>query len=271
MSQQAVRVAVSGASGRMGRTLIAGVLDDTTLTLGAAFDLAGQACIGEDAGQLIGAAATGVLVRDDVAGALPAADVLIDFTRPAGTLQYLAACVQAKRAIVIGTTGFSAAEKKQIAAAAQSIPIVFAPNMAVGVNVTFKLAQIAARALGDDYDVEIIESHHRHKVDAPSGTALRFGEVVAQALGRDPARDFVHGRHGEPGARPAKEIAFHAIRGGDIIGEHTVMFAGMGERVEVTVRSSSRSTYAAGALRAARFVAGRAAGLYDMDDVLGLK
>ena len=173
--------------------------------------------------------------------------------------------------MVIGTTGFSELEKARIAEASKKIAIMFAPNMAVGVNVTFKLAEIAARSLGDDYDVEIIEAHHRHKVDAPSGTALKMGEVVAAALGRDPAKVFVHGREGDTGERGPKEIAFHAIRGGDIIGEHTVMFAGMGERVEVTVKSSSRATYATGALRAAKFLKDKGNGLYDMQDVLGLR
>ena len=215
--------------------------------------------------------ATGVAVTDDYRAGIAAADVLIDFTRPQGTLAHLDASLAAKKSIVIGTTGFSAAEKARIAEAARTIPVLFAPNMAVGVNVVFKLAEVAARALGDDYDVEIIEAHHRHKVDAPSGTALRLGEIVAGALGRDLANTAVHGREGDTGERDAKAIGFHAIRGGDIVGEHTVMFAGEGERVEVTVRSGSRMTYAQGALRAARWLAGRPPGLYDMFDVLGLK
>jgi 4-hydroxy-tetrahydrodipicolinate reductase len=197
--------------------------------------------------------------------------VLIDFTRPEGTLAHLAACRKLGVAMVIGTTGFSEEQKQTIAAAARDIAIVFAPNMAAGVNVTFKLAEIAAKILGDDYDVEIIEAHHRHKVDAPSGTALKFGEVVARALNRDLAKTAVHGREGVTGERNAKTIGFHAIRGGDIVGEHTVMFAGPGERVEVTVRSGSRLTYAAGAVRAAKFLAGRKSGLYDMFDVLDLR
>jgi 4-hydroxy-tetrahydrodipicolinate reductase len=172
---------------------------------------------------------------------------------------------------VVGTTGFSGAQAAPIAEAARRIPIVLSPNFAIGVNVVFRLAQTAARALGDAYDVEIVEAHHRHKVDAPSGTALKLGELVAQALGRDLAQVATHGRHGDTGERPAKAIGFHAIRGGDIVGEHTVIFAGSGERVEVSVRSQSRSTYAAGALRAAKWLAGRAPGLYDMFDVLGLK
>jgi len=173
--------------------------------------------------------------------------------------------------MVIGTTGFSAGEFAGIEAAAAKIPIMFAPNMSVGVNVAFKLAETAARALGDGYDVEIIEAHHRHKIDAPSGTALKFGEVIARSLGRDIARCAVHGRKGEVGERDPKAIGFHAIRGGDIVGEHTVMFAGEGERVEITVRSGSRATYALGALRAARFLKDKERGLYDMQDVLGLR
>ena len=198
------------------------------------------------------------------------ADVLIDFTRPEGTLAHLDACVRLGKAMVIGTTGFSEAHKARIAQAAKGVALVMAPNMAVGVNVVFKLAETAARSLGDDYDVEIVEAHHRHKVDAPSGTALKLGEVVARALGRKLEDCAVHGRHGDTGERDPKTIGFHAIRGGDIVGEHTVIFAGAGERVEVSVRSSSRMTYALGALRAAKFLRGKKAGLFDMFDVLGL-
>jgi len=193
--------------------------------------------------------------------------VLIDFTRPEGTLAH----VKHARAMVIGTTGFSAAQKKQIEEAARRIPIVMAANFAVGVNAVYKLAETAARILGDDYDVEIVEAHHRHKVDAPSGTALKLGEVLARALKRELPKVSRHGRHGDTGERPAKEIGFHAIRGGDIVGEHTVLFAGAGERVEITVRSQSRTTYAMGALRAAKWLRGKAPGLYDMSDVLGLR
>jgi 4-hydroxy-tetrahydrodipicolinate reductase len=212
-----------------------------------------------------------VKIAADVAAALAAADAIVDFTRPEGTLAHLDACVAAGKRAVVGTTGFSAEEKARVVAAAKNIPIVMAPNFAVGVNVTFKLAEIAARILGDGYDVEIVEAHHRHKVDAPSGTALRLGEAVAAALGRDLAACAVYGREGITGERDAKTIAFHAIRGGDIVGEHTVIFAGEGERVEVTVRSGSRMTYAAGALRAAKWLQARGPGLYDMFDVLGLK
>jgi len=266
-----LRVAVAGSAGRMGRALLELALDAPDLELGAALDLAGSAAIGRDAGELAGRRSTGMTVTADVAAALSGIDVLIDFTRPQGTLAHLDACLAAGKAIVIGTTGFSAAEKARIAAAAQRIAIVFAPNMAVGVNVVFKLVDVAARALGDAFDVEIIEAHHRHKVDAPSGTALRLGEIAAAALGRDLAQTAVHGRVGDTGERDPKAIGFHAVRGGDIVGEHTVMFAGMGERVEVSVRSQSRTTYAAGALRAARFLADKKHGLYDMQDVLGLR
>ncbi len=253
----------------MGRTLIECVLGDKDLALCAALEQAGHPLLGKDARESAGVG-SGVAISSDLEGALSKSDVLIDFTRPAGTLTHLEACLRLGKKMVIGTTGFSDQEKARIAEASKKIAIMFAPNMAVGVNVTFKLAEIAARSLGEGFDVEIIEAHHRHKVDAPSGTALKLGEVVAAALGRDPAKDFVHGREGDTGERKPKEIAFHAIRGGDIVGEHTVMFIGMGERVEVSVKSSSRATYATGALRAAKFLAGKKSGLYDMQDVLGL-
>jgi 4-hydroxy-tetrahydrodipicolinate reductase len=198
-------------------------------------------------------------------------DCLIDFTRPEGALAHLEQCVAKGMSMVIGTTGFSERQSELIASAAQRIAIVQAPSMSAGVNLAFALAETAARTLGESYDVEIIESHHRHKVDAPSGTALRFGAVIARALGRDLARDAVHGRQGQVGERDPRSIGFHAIRGGDIVGEHTVLFAGEGERLEITVRSGSRATYATGALRAARFLAGKRNGLYDMQDVLGLR
>jgi len=264
------RIAIAGASGRMGRALIEAILKSQDLVLGAALDVPGSPLLGRDAGELVGAG-TGIKITADLAAAIGNCRCLIDFTRPQGTIEHLKACVASKTAMVIGTTGFSAAEKELIAAAAKRIPIVFAPNMAVGVNVVFKLAEVAAKALGDDYDVEIIEAHHRQKTDAPSGTALRIGEIVAQALGRDLAKTAVHGRKGDTGERDRKQIGFHAVRGGDIVGEHTVMFAGTGERVELTVRSASRLTYAIGALRAARFLVDRQTGLYDMQDVLGLR
>ena len=252
-----MRIAVAGAGGRMGRALIEAVLADRELELAGAFDVPGSAAVGTVAGSL--------RISSDP-GVAAGADVLIDFTRPEGTLAHLAHA----RAMVIGTTGFSEAQKQAIGEAAKRLPIVMAANFAVGVNAAYKLAETAARILGEGYDVEIIEAHHRHKVDAPSGTALRLGEVVAKALNRKLSEVARHGRRGETGERPAREIGFHAIRGGDIVGEHTVLFAGPGERVEVTVRSQSRDTYAAGAVRAAKFLEGRRAGLYDMADVLGL-
>lgn len=265
-----MRLAIAGAAGRMGRALVEGVLRANDLTLAAALESPGHPALGTDAGEPVGVR-SGVAIAADPAAAVAAADCLIDFTRPEATLAHLAACAAAGKAAVIGTTGFTAAGQDAIAAAARRIPVVLAPNFAVGVNVVFKLAEVAARILGDSYDVEIVEAHHRHKVDAPSGTALRLGQAVAAALGRDLAACAVHGREGITGERPATAIGFHAIRGGDIVGEHTVMFAGEGERVEVTVRSGSRATYAAGALRAARWLRGRGAGLYDMFDVLGLR
>jgi 4-hydroxy-tetrahydrodipicolinate reductase len=250
-------VAIAGAGGRMGRTLIEAVLADREFVLACAFDVPGSPAVGQEVGN--------IRIGSDPKAAA-AADVLIDFTRPEGTLENL----RHARAMVIGTTGFSQAQKKAIEEAAKRLPIVMAANFAVGVNAAYKLAETAARILGEGYDVEIIEAHHRHKVDAPSGTALQLGEVVAKALNRSLAEVARHGRQGETGERPARQIGFHAIRGGDIVGEHTVIFAGAGERVEVTVRSQSRMTYAAGALRAAKFLKGKPAGLYGMADVLGL-
>jgi 4-hydroxy-tetrahydrodipicolinate reductase len=238
------------------------VLADRDLALAAALDAAGSPALGQPAGSL--------RIGSDL-GALADADLLVDFTRPEGTLAHLEACLQHGKPMVIGTTGFSDAQKARIAEGARRLPIVLSPNFAIGVNVVFRLAQMAAAALGDAYDVEIVEAHHRHKVDAPSGTALRLGELVAGALGRDLGSVATHGRSGDTGERPARAIGFHAIRGGDIVGEHTVIFAGTGERVEIAVRSHSRQTYAAGALRAAKWLRGRAPGLYDMFDVLGLK
>ena len=258
-----LRIVVAGAGGKMGQTLIEAVLADPSLRLAAALDARGSAAIGRTMG--------GVKVGSDARKAIAAGDVLIDFTRPEGTVAHLDACAPLGKAIVIGTTGFSAPLRKAILQAGRRIPIAMSPNFAVGVNAAFKLAEVAARILGSDYDVEIVEAHHRHKVDAPSGTALKLGEIVASALKRNLNKDARHGREGDVGARPRGEIGFHAIRGGDIVGEHTVIFAGTGERVEVTVRSQSRMTYALGALRAAKFLRGRKAGLYDMNDVLGLK
>ena len=258
-----MKLAVAGAGGRMGRTLIEAIHDDGALSLAAALEVAGSPAVGREIEK--------VRIGSDVDAALAACDVLIDFTRPEGTLKHLNACLKHSRAIVIGTTGFSDSQRKMIAEAAKRIPIMMSPNFAVGVNVLFKVAETAARALGDGYDVEIVEAHHRHKVDAPSGTALKLGEVVASALGRKLSTVEKHGRHGDTGERPVKEIGFHALRGGDMVGDHTVLFAGTGERLELTVRSQSRMTYASGAVRAAKWLRKRPAGLYDMFDVLGLK
>jgi 4-hydroxy-tetrahydrodipicolinate reductase len=258
-----MRVVVAGASGKMGQTLIESVRADKSLVLAAALDVKGSPALGMDIG--------GVKVGSDVHKAIAAADVLIDFTRPQGTIEHLAVCARLGKPIVIGTTGFSDPLKNAILQAGRKIPIAMSPNFAVGVNAVFKLAEVAAGILGDDYDVEIIEAHHRQKADAPSGTALKLGEIIASALKRDLKKEAKHGREGDTGARPPKQIGFHAIRGGDVVGEHTVIFAGTGERVELTIRSQSRMTYALGALRAAKFLRGRRAGLYDMNDVLGLK
>lgn len=267
----AVKIAVAGATGRMGRTLIEALLgpagkDD--FTLAAALEVADNRFLGKDAGEAVGSPC-GVSVTADL-GVLAGAECLIDFTRPEGTLAHLDKCVESGTRMVIGTTGFSAEQKQRIAQAAARIGIVFAPNMAIGVNAVFKLAELAAGMLGDAYDVEIIEAHHRHKADAPSGTALKIGEIVASALGRNLQTNAIYAREGMTGERDAKAIAFHAVRGGDIVGEHTVMFAGVGERVELTVRSGSRMTYALGALRACRFLKDKTSGLFDMQDVLGL-
>ena len=254
----------------MGRMLVEAVLADPSVQLAAALEHAGNPQLGRDAGEFLGVA-THVAISSDVDAALAGADALIDFTRPEGTLSHLAACRRHRVAAVIGTTGFDADGKAAIRAAAEEIPVVFAPNMAVGVNAVFRLLDVAARILDDGYDIEVIEAHHRHKVDAPSGTALRMGEVVAAALGRGLAECAVYGREGHTGERPGAQIGFSTIRGGDIVGDHTVLFAGSGERIEITHRSSSRASYAKGAIRAARFLRGRGNGLFDMQDVLGLR
>ncbi|TSH98182.1 4-hydroxy-tetrahydrodipicolinate reductase [Verticiella sediminum] len=262
-----MRVAVAGASGRMGRELIDAVLQAPDLSLAVALDRAGSPGLGQDAGAFLGQH-TGVVITDDPA-ALADADCLIDFTRPEGTLAHLAACVEHATNVVIGTTGFDDAGKAAIAQAAQRIGVVFAPNMSVGVNTTLKLLELAARML-PDYDVEVFEAHHRKKVDAPSGTALKMGEVVAQARGKslDDVADWA--RHGHTGEREPGRIGFSVVRGGDIVGDHTVFFCGTGERIEITHRSSSRANYAQGSLRAVRYLAGHAPGLFDMQQVLGL-
>lgn len=267
-----IRIAIAGASGRMGRTLIEVVLQADDAALAAALDQADSPWLGKDAGEFVGTPC-GVKVSADMETALQQAqaDCLIDFTRPEGTLRHLEICRRLGVQMVIGTTGFDAAGKQAIQDAAKDIAVVFAPNMAVGVNAVFRLLDVAARILNEGYDIEVIEAHHRHKVDAPSGTALRMGEVVAAALGRDLAECAVYGREGHTGERPATQIGFSTIRGGDIVGDHTVLFAGTGERIEITHKSASRTSYAAGSLRAARFMRGKTAGLFDMQDVLGLR
>lgn len=264
------KVAIAGGGGRMGRMLVETALQADGVELAAVFDRAGSAFIGRDAGDLV-AQPCGVVMTDDVDAAVSAADCVIDFTLPAGTLVHLDAAQRHGKAMVIGTTGFDAAQKAIIAAAAETIPVVFAPNMAVGVNAVFKLLEVAARILDEGYDVEIIETHHRLKVDAPSGTALRMGEIVARELGRDLETCAIYGREGVTGKRKDDTIGFSTVRGGDVIGDHTVLFAGIGERIEITHKSANRMHYALGALRAARFVATRDRGLFDMQDVLGLR
>jgi len=265
-----LRIAIAGADGRMGRMLIEAVQRAGDLSLGGAFDVRGSRALGRDAADFLGEK-SGVTITDDVDAALAGADMMIDFTRPEGTLAHLAAAEKAGKPIVIGTTGFDEAGKARIQAAAERIPVVFAPNMGVGVNALGKILAVAARILDEGYDVEIIEAHHRHKVDAPSGTALWLGEIVAEATDRDLDKDAVYARQGHTGERAARTIGFSAIRGGDIVGDHTVLFAGTGERIEITHRSTSRASYAQGALRACRFLAGREHGLFDMQDVLGLR
>ena len=270
MPQDKTRVAIAGAAGRMGRTLVSLLAEHPTLVLRAALEHPQSPHLGSDAGLLAGVRASGVIIAADAVAALDAFDVLVDFTVPESTLAHLALCRRAAKRLVIGTTGFGNAVA-QINAAATDIPIMFAPNMSVGVNLCFKLADLAARVLGDDFDVEIIEAHHRHKIDAPSGTAVRMGEVVAAALGRDLKHCAVYGREGRSGPRDRKTIGFETIRAGDIVGDHTLLFAGSGERIEITHKASDRSTFASGALRAADWLMQQPAGLYDMQDVLGLR
>jgi 4-hydroxy-tetrahydrodipicolinate reductase len=263
-------IAIAGASGRMGRMLAQAIAEAPDCQLAGALDMAGSAHLGEDATGFTGRPC-GVLITADVSHGLQPAKVLIDFTRPEGTMAYLAACRHLGVQMVIGTTGFSPAQLAEIEAASRDIGIVMAPNMSVGVNVTLKLLEMAAKALSSGYDIEIMEAHHKHKVDAPSGTALKMGEVIAQAQGRDLKDCAVYERYGHTGARVANSIGFSTIRGGDIVGDHTVMFATEGERIEITHKSSSRATYAHGSLRAVRFLAGKQSGLFDMFDVLGLE
>lgn len=264
-----IKIAIAGCGGRMGKALLEGVAQSDDLVLHAALEHSGSPLLGRDAGELGGT--RGVVVTADVEAALKGADALIDFTRPEGTLQHLEICRKHGVNIVIGTTGFNAQEKAKLGAAAQDIGVVFAPNMSVGVNLVFKLLETASRVLSHGYDIEIIEAHHRHKVDAPSGTALGMGEVVARTLGRDLEKCAVYGREGVTGERDPSTIGFATVRGGDIVGDHTVLYAGIGERIEITHKASSRATFALGALRAARFLKANSAGMYDMQDVLGLK
>jgi 4-hydroxy-tetrahydrodipicolinate reductase len=265
-----IRYAIAGAAGRMGRTLIEAILNAEDAELVAALEMPGNPLLGKDAGELIGSPC-GIAIDSDIAAAVGMCDCLIDFTRPQGTLAHIDACRRRGAHIVIGTTGFSAEQKLVIQDAAGEIPIVLAANFAVGVNLVFKLLETAARVLNEGYDIEIIEAHHRHKVDAPSGTALRMGEVIADALARTLAECAVYGREGHTGERNAATIGFATVRGGDIVGDHTALFAGTGERIEITHKAGSRMPYALGALRSARFMRGRKQGLFDMQDVLGLR
>lgn len=264
------RIAVMGAAGRMGKILIEAVEQADGARLTAAVDRPDSSLIGADAGELAALGKIGVVLAGDLNAVLGQFDVLIDFTHPSVTLKNLAVCRQAGKAMVIGTTGFSVEEKQLLAEAAKDIPIVFAANYSVGVNLCLKLLDTAARVLGDEVDIEILEAHHRHKVDAPSGTALRMGEVVANALGRDLQKVAVYGREGQTGARERETIGFATVRAGDVVGDHTVLFAADGERVEITHKASSRMTFAKGAVRAALWLQSQPAGLYDMQDVLGL-
>ena len=265
------RIAVVGAAGRMGRNLMQACLDAPEALLTAALDRPGSSLIGSDAGELLGQGRLGVIIGDDLSSVTGDFDVLIDFTLPDATADNLKLCAEAGRPIVIGTTGHSDDQKAAIRETAESLPVVFAPNYSAGVTLMQRLVQMAAHALGDDYDAEVIEAHHRHKVDAPSGTAVRLGEVLADTLGRDLDGCAVYGRQGHTGERDYQTIGFETIRAGDIVGEHTVMLAGTGERIEIGHKASSRMTFASGAVRAALWLAHQESGLYDMDDVLGLR
>jgi 4-hydroxy-tetrahydrodipicolinate reductase len=264
------KVVITGVSGRMGVALLEGVFADDALVLHAAIDRSGSALIGQDAGAQLGVA-SGVKVSSDLATALTGADVLIDFTRPEAAMEYLAACQQAGVKMVIGTTGFDNLEKTTIEKTAKEIAVVFAPNMSVGVTLLINLVEQAAKVLNDGYDIEVVEMHHRHKVDAPSGTALRLGEAAAQGIGQALKDCAIYAREGVTGERETGKIGFATLRGGDVVGDHTVIYAGTGERVEITHKASSRATFALGALRAAKFLADKNAGLYDMRDVLGFQ
>ncbi len=265
-----MKIAVAGASGRMGRMLVETIQDADDATLAGALDVVAAPGLGTDAAAFLGKPA-GVPIESELAKGLANAEFLIDFTRPEGTLKHLEYCAAHGIKMIIGTTGFDEAGKKAIAEAAKKTAIVFAPNMSVGVNVTMKLLEMAAKSFSHGYDIEIIEAHHRHKVDAPSGTAIKMGEVIAGALGRNLKDVAVYAREGVTGERDPSSIGFATIRGGDIVGDHTVLFAGTGERIEISHKSSSRVSYAHGSLRAARFLADKATGLFDMQDVLELR
>lgn len=266
-----VRVAVIGAAGRMGRALIQAVSEGENTRLTAAIDRPGNSLIGTDAGELAGIGKLGVLVVDSIEAVKDDFDVLIDFTAPAATVANARFCAEHGKKMAIGTTGLTDAQKEELKQAAEKTAILFAPNMSVGVNLCFKLLEIAAKVLGDEVDIEVLEAHHRHKVDSPSGTALRMGEVVADALGRSLKDVAVYGREGQDGPRKRETIGFATVRAGDIVGEHTVMFAADGERVEITHKATSRMNFARGAVRACRWLHDRPAGLFDMQDVLGLR
>ncbi len=265
-----INVAVTGASGRMGKTLVQALNDAEDLRLGAAFEAPGHESVGTDAGDLAGVGNLGVAISDDITSQAEQFDVVIDFTVPAATLALASICRANGKGMVVGTTGFTDEELAELHGAADDIALFMAPNMSVGVNLTFKLIEIAAKALGDSVDVEVMEVHHRHKIDAPSGTAVRMGEVLADALDRDLESDAIYGRQGITGARNRKTIGFSTLRGGDIVGEHTVMFAGEGERIEITHRAGSRMNFAQGALRAVRHIHEEPPGLYDMQQLLDL-
>ena len=265
-----VKVAINGASGRMGKTLVQACVEDRHVQLSAAFEISSSSCIGNDAGEVAGIGNAGVVINRDLKNHISEFDVLIDFTVPECTMQTLEVCRANDKSMVIGTTGLDEIQKQQLQEASTDIAIVFAPNMSVGVNLCLKLLQTAAKILGDDYDVEIIEAHHRHKVDAPSGTALRMGEVVAASLGRNLNDCAVYGRQGHTGERDKNTIGFETIRAGDIVGEHTVMFSNTGERVEIVHKATNRMTFANGAIRAAAWLGAKDTGLYDMQSVLGI-
>lgn len=266
-----LQVAINGAAGRMGRCLIQAVNESEGLTLSAAIDRAESSLIGVDAGELAGIGKLNIAVSADIESATQNSDIIIDFTLPEVTMALLPLCQQNQCRPVIGTTGFSATQKQQIELVSQQIACLLAPNMSVGVNLSLRLIDMAARVLGDDVDIEIIEAHHRHKVDAPSGTALRMGEVVADALGRDLKQHALYGREGRTGERDRQTIGFATVRAGDIVGDHTVLFAAEGERVEITHKASSRMTFAYGAMRASKWLMQQPTGLFDMQDVLALR